>query len=74
MNCNNRLRYDSYIKPLPSLELGEYRLLDVDYRAIVPTAIDTLLVVTSDDLLHSIPVLDGIKLLTKEGVSTRIKE
>ena len=53
---NNRLRYDSYIKPLPSLELGEYRLLDVDYRAIVPTAILTGLVVTSEDLLHSFTI------------------
>ena len=24
-------RYDSYIKPLPSLELGDYRLLEEDY-------------------------------------------
>ena len=56
MNCNNRLRYDSYIKPLPSLELGDYRLLEVDYRAIVPTAIDAILVVTSDDLLHSFSI------------------
>jgi cytochrome c oxidase subunit 2 len=56
MNCNNSLRYDSYIKPLPSLELGEYRLLDVDYRGVIPTAIDAILVVTSDDLLHSFSI------------------
>ena len=55
--------YDSYIKPLPSLELGDYRLLEVDYRAIVPTALDAILVVTSDDLLHSftIPTI-GVKI------------
>jgi cytochrome c oxidase subunit 2 len=63
VNSNTDTRYDSYIKPLPSLELGEYRLLDVDYRAIVPTAIDAILVVTSDDLLHSfsIPTI-GVKI------------
>ena len=56
MNCNNRLRYDSYIKPLLSLELGDYRLLEVDYRAIVPTVVEAILVVTSDDLLHSFSI------------------
>ena len=49
-------RYDSYIKPHCILELGDYRVLEVDYRAIVPTAIDAILVVTSDDLLHSFTI------------------
>jgi cytochrome c oxidase subunit 2 len=49
-------RYDSYIKPQHSLNLGDYRLLEVDYRAIVPTAIDAILVVSSDDLLHSFTI------------------
>jgi heme/copper-type cytochrome/quinol oxidase subunit 2 len=49
-------RYDSYIKPHCILELGDYRALEVDYRAIVPTAIDAILVVTSDDLLHSFTI------------------
>jgi len=44
------------MKLVPSLELGDYRLLEVDYRAIVPTAIDAILVVTSDDLLHSFTI------------------
>jgi hypothetical protein len=38
------------------LGLGDYRALEVDYRAIVPTAIDAILVVTSDDLLHSFTI------------------
>jgi len=56
MNCINRLRYDSYIKPVHLLELGDFRLLEVDYRAIVPTVVEAILVVTSDDLLHSFSI------------------
>jgi heme/copper-type cytochrome/quinol oxidase subunit 2 len=56
MNCIYRLRYDSYIKPLHLLELGDFRLLEVDYRAIVPTVVEAILVVTSDDLLHSFSI------------------
>lgn len=52
----NSIRYDSYIKPLPSLGLGEYRLLESDYRGIVPIALETGLVVTSSDLLHSFSI------------------
>ena len=56
----NSIRYDSYIKPLPSLGLGEYRLLESDYRGIVPIALETGLVVTSSDLLHSFSI-DNIR-------------
>ena len=51
---NITFSFDSYIKPLPRLELGEYRLLDVDNRTIVPIGIDIELVVKSSDVLHSL--------------------
>ena len=64
------LEFDSYIIATDDLELGEYRLLDVDNRVVVPYATDVRTLVTSADVIHSwaIPAL-GIKL---DGIPGRL--
>ena len=48
---------------MTSIELGDYRLLETDYRAMLPTGYDAILVVTSEDLLHSFTVAPiGVKI------------
>nr|YP_010303516.1 cytochrome c oxidase subunit II [Anaxilaus musgravei]QUT09468.1 cytochrome c oxidase subunit II [Anaxilaus musgravei] len=55
--------FDSYMKPTNELELKEMRLLDVDNRTVLPMNVQTRLVVTAADVLHSwaVPSL-GIKI------------
>ena len=56
------LEYDSYILSVEDLRLGEYRLLDVDHRVVVPFFVDIRVLVTAADVLHSwtVPSL-GVK-------------
>ena len=56
------IRFDSYIVPTDQLTLGQYRLLEVDNRLVVPINTEIRLLVTSTDVLHSwtVPSL-GIK-------------
>nr|YP_009654669.1 cytochrome c oxidase subunit II [Hoplistodera incisa]QCI09198.1 cytochrome c oxidase subunit II [Hoplistodera incisa] len=55
--------FDSYMKPTNELNPEEIRLLDVDNRTILPMNIQTRVVVTAADVLHSwaVPAL-GIKI------------
>jgi len=55
--------FDSYMIPESDLELGQFRLLDVDNRIIVPVDCHIRLIITGADVLHSfaIPSL-GLKL------------
>jgi len=46
------LEFDSYIKPLDELSLGELRLLETDNRVVLPVQIIIRLVLTSIDVLH----------------------
>lgn len=46
-------RFDSYIIPDRSLDNGQYRLLDVDKRAIVPYNQDITVITTSSDVIHA---------------------
>jgi len=39
--------------PEGDLEIGEYRLLEVDNRAVVPYSIETTVIATSSDVLHA---------------------
>jgi len=39
--------------PERDLVAGQYRLLEVDHRMVVPTGIDVRVVVTSADVIHS---------------------
>lgn len=45
--------FDSYIIPESDLEVGEYRLLEVDNRAVVPYRIETTVIATSSDVIHA---------------------
>nr|BCP51371.1 COII [Valvata hokkaidoensis] len=57
------LEFDSYMTATSDLEMGEYRLLDVDNRIVLPFETDIRTLVTSADVIHSwaVPSL-GVKL------------
>nr|QLY89454.1 cytochrome c oxidase subunit II [Valvata piscinalis]QNV11782.1 cytochrome c oxidase subunit II [Valvata piscinalis] len=57
------VEFDSYMTATSDLETGEYRLLDVDNRIVLPFETDIRTLVTSADVIHSwaIPSL-GVKL------------
>ena len=55
--------FDSYMIPESDLELGQFRLLDVDNRLIVPVDCHIRLIITGADVLHSFAVPSlGLKL------------
>lgn len=47
------LEFDSYMVPTSDLEVGDYRLLEVDHRAVVPVSCTVRVLVTAADVLHS---------------------
>lgn len=57
-----RLEFDSYIVPTNELIRGEFRLLDVDHRVVLPMDTNIRVVTTSADVIHSwaVPSL-GVK-------------
>jgi len=55
--------FDSYMVPDSDLELGQFRLLDVDNSMIIPVDCHTRLIVTGADVLHSFAVPSlGLKM------------
>ena len=62
-NPENAFNFDSYMKSEEDLTLGNFRLLEVDNRIVLPTKIHIRLLVTAADVLHSwaVPSL-GIKV------------
>merc|ERR1712055_705175 len=56
------LSFDSYIIPTDDLLEGEYRLLEVDHRVIIPINIAVRVLVSRADVIHSwtVPSL-GVK-------------
>ena len=54
--------FDSYIVPTDELTSGQYRLLEVDNRAVLPIQFELRLLVTAADVIHSwtVPSL-GVK-------------
>lgn len=60
---NESLAFDSYMVPEEDLEKGQFRLLEVDERVVVPTNTHIRLIITAADVLHSwaVPSL-GIKM------------
>ena len=56
------IEFDSYMIPTNELESGDFRLLEVDHRVVLPTQTDIRVLVTSADVIHSwtVPSL-GIK-------------
>lgn len=57
------VKFDSYMLHQDDLELGSYRLLEVDRRVVLPMGVCIRLVTTSADVLHSwaVPAL-GVKI------------
>lgn len=57
------IKYDSYMRQIEDLEIGEFRLLSVDLCAFLPTQVHIRALVTSNDVLHSwaVPSL-GVKI------------
>nr|YP_009747382.1 cytochrome c oxidase subunit II [Aphrodita australis]QII43113.1 cytochrome c oxidase subunit 2 [Aphrodita australis] len=56
------LEFDSYMIPSEELKLGQFRLLEVDHRAILPMQTEIRILVTAADVIHSwtVPSL-GVK-------------
>lgn len=61
-DLNKSIQFDRYIKPESELNLGDFRLLEVDNRVILPINREIRVIVTARDVLHSwtIPSL-GVK-------------
>lgn len=68
----NTVQFDSYIIPTEDLLPGQFRLLEVDNRVVLPYKIDIRILVTAADVIHSwaIPSL-GIKL---DGIPGRLNQ
>lgn len=57
------ISFDSYMIPESDLELGQFRLLDVDNKMVIPVDTHIRLIVTANDVLHSFAVPSlGLKL------------
>ena len=57
------IEFDSYMVPDSDLELGQFRLLDVDNKVVVPADTHVRLIITATDVLHSFAVLSlGLKV------------
>lgn len=67
------ISFDSYIKKTPDLNKGEFRLLEVDNRAVFPISTETQLLITSSDVIHSwaVPSL-GVKVDAIPGRQNQI--
>nr|YP_010400270.1 cytochrome c oxidase subunit II [Tenguella musiva]UQS75969.1 cytochrome c oxidase subunit 2 [Tenguella musiva] len=57
------IEFDSYMVPTNELDPGDFRLLEVDHRMVLPTQTDIRVLVTSADVIHSwtVPSL-GVKV------------
>nr|ABW82626.1 cytochrome c oxidase subunit II [Pista cristata] len=49
----SKLEFDSYMTPDSDLKPGEFRLLEVDHRAVAPMNTEIRILVTAADVLHS---------------------
>nr|BAO84670.1 cytochrome c oxidase subunit II [Foetorepus altivelis] len=59
----NELCFDSYMTPTQDLTPGQFRLLEVDHRMVIPTESPIRILVSAEDVLHSwaVPSL-GVKM------------
>lgn len=57
------IQFDSYILPTSELNKGEFRLLEVDNRIVIPIQLEVRLLITAADVIHSwtIPSI-GVKI------------
>ena len=62
------IEFDSYMIPESELELGQFRLLDVDNKMIIPVDCHIRLIVTGADVIHSFAVPSlGVKIDATPG-------
>nr|YP_010610839.1 cytochrome c oxidase subunit II [Erragonalia choui]WAP91660.1 cytochrome c oxidase subunit II [Erragonalia choui] len=63
-----KIEFDSYMKPMNELNMNEFRLLETDNHMMLPYNINTRILVTSTDVIHSwtIPSI-GIKIDASPG-------
>jgi len=62
------IEFDSYMIPESDLELGQFRVLEVDNKVIVPVDTHVRIIVTGADVIHSFTVPSlGIKIDTVPG-------
>nr|YP_097014.1 cytochrome c oxidase subunit II [Oedipina poelzi]AAU20438.1 cytochrome c oxidase subunit II [Oedipina poelzi] len=47
------LMFDSYMTPTQDLKLGQFRLLEVDNRMVIPTESPIRMLISAEDVLHS---------------------
>ena len=50
------IEFDSYMVPESDLELGQFRLLDVDNKVIIPVDTHVRLIVSAADVIHDYAV------------------
>nr|YP_009558610.1 cytochrome c oxidase subunit 2 [Capillidium heterosporum]AZZ06713.1 cytochrome c oxidase subunit 2 [Capillidium heterosporum] len=63
VNESDNIEFDSYMVPTSDLKEGELRLLEVDNRVIVPVDTHVRVIVTSDDVIHSLALPSlGVKI------------
>lgn len=63
------LDFDSYIKSLDLLAYGDFRVLEVDNRCVLPTSLNLRFCVTSSDVIHSWTLFNmSLKLDAISGV------
>nr|WAK83067.1 cytochrome c oxidase subunit II [Janus sp. 1 GYN-2022e] len=67
------LEYDSFMVPIEESKINNYRLLEVNNRTIIPMSIQTRLLVTSTDVIHSwtMPSM-GVKIDATPGRMNQI--
>lgn len=70
----NNIEIHSYIVPTEALKIGEYRLLEVDSRIVVPIQLETRILITAADVIHSwtIPSI-GVKVDAIPGRLNQIR-
>src|ERR1700760_1585386 len=62
-DSGDAIEFDSYMVPEAELELGQFRLLDVDNKMVIPADTHIRLIVSSTDVIHSFAVPSlGLKL------------
>ena len=66
------IEFDSYIVPTEELIRGEYRLLEVDHRVVLPITAQIRFLITAADVIHSwtVPSL-GVKA---DGIPGRLNQ
>lgn len=62
-STNEHIKFDSYMVHIDDMKFGQFRLLEVDRRIVLPIGICMRLITTSSDVLHSwaVPAL-GVKI------------